>query len=225
MNIKHQQGATLIIVLIVLLLVTIIGTIAMRSGILNLNLSTNNQVNNLLIESNDAALMSLENPNFVEERLLANGMYGYFLTSGNENDEMAFCYNANNSSFFSLSRASIVGLSKLGANGYCTATTFATGRKAVITQVYLRKITRDESVPFANASKGTGLGSGNTFNLKSNIIATTVVSVFPAFVSISDNDLRACFQKGSNAVEKCFDDENVPYNVQYSEYNVGTGNL
>ena len=45
---KQQQGSTLIIVLIVLVVVTLLGTIAVKTGILGLKIATNSQVNALL---------------------------------------------------------------------------------------------------------------------------------------------------------------------------------
>ena len=53
---KQQQGATLITVLIILVLVTVLGTIAVKTGILGLKIATNSQVNALLLENSDAAL-------------------------------------------------------------------------------------------------------------------------------------------------------------------------
>lgn len=228
MSKTHQQGSTLIIVLIVLLLITIIGTIAIRNSTLNLRLSSSHQISNLLIESSDTALVSLENPKFINERLLATGMYGYFLLSGNEQDELTFCFNARNPSFFSLSKASVIGSTKRGVEGYCKENTFSTGRNAVITQVYLRKVSAAESEPFSVAPQGTGLGTGNIFSLSKNVMGATVVSILPAFSGITNDELQDCFKKtadqtNSENVVKCFSDENVPYNIQYAEFAVGTG--
>ena len=53
---KQQQGATMIIVLVVLLLIAVAGTVALRSGVFGMRLSTNTQAGNLLINNNDSAL-------------------------------------------------------------------------------------------------------------------------------------------------------------------------
>ncbi len=45
---KQQKGATLIVVLVILILITLVGTLAVRSGILGLRLATNSQVQALL---------------------------------------------------------------------------------------------------------------------------------------------------------------------------------
>lgn len=59
---KKQLGSALIIVLVILVLVTLIGTLAVRSGILGLKLATNSQVSALLLENSDSALFNIENP-------------------------------------------------------------------------------------------------------------------------------------------------------------------
>ena len=42
---KQQKGATLITVLVILVIVTLIGTIAVKMGIVGLKIATNSQVN------------------------------------------------------------------------------------------------------------------------------------------------------------------------------------
>ncbi len=56
---KHK-GSTLVIVLIVLILVTLIGAMGVRTGIFGLKLATNSQIQALLLESSNAALLNLE---------------------------------------------------------------------------------------------------------------------------------------------------------------------
>jgi len=66
---KQQQGVTLIVVLIILVIVTLLGTIAVKTGILGLKIATNSQVSALLMENSDAALFNIENPSEVERQL------------------------------------------------------------------------------------------------------------------------------------------------------------
>ena len=140
---KQQQGATLITVLIVLVLVTLLGTIAVKSGILGLKIATNSQVNALLMGNSDSALFNIENPDQVARQLALDGMFAYFNSSANANDELVFCYRASENSFFKLSKASAItadgSTTKLGVDGYCKANQFAMGRSAVLSQVYLTK--------------------------------------------------------------------------------------
>ena len=160
--IKPQQGATLIVILVILLLVTILGTYAMRQGLINLRIATNSQIQKLLMQSSDVALNKLEaNFNANEATNLAGTPVGQVLLPGNEGLELQFCFKPSevtsttdnttlSNRFFSLNQFRIVRRSSNTANtgvtvesgdvdkGVCDpATMFAVGRKAVITQVAL----------------------------------------------------------------------------------------
>lgn len=235
---NHQRGATLIVVLIILLLVTIVGTIAIRSSLLGLRISTNNQINNLLVGNSDAAIFNIETPN--AERLAYNftaaGVYHYLTQPDNKTDELVFCYKANNANFFEYAQASAVeangGTTKLGVNGFCKADSFSTGRSAILSQVYLRLANGiDNGVePFSGKSTGTSIGIASQSEkaiVDIGLIAT-VVSVLPNFSSATNSQVEECFKKSAritsgsslSAVETCFKDLNIPYNVQTSEFNV-----
>ncbi len=50
-----QSGSALIVVLIFLVAIMIIGTIAIRKGLINLNIATNSQVQQLILQNSDAS--------------------------------------------------------------------------------------------------------------------------------------------------------------------------
>ncbi|ENW22479.1 hypothetical protein [Acinetobacter haemolyticus] len=220
---KQQQGATLIIVLIVLVIVTILGTIAVKSGILGLKIATNSQVNALLLENSDAALFNVENPNQVARQLAQDGMFAYFNSAANSDDELVFCYRSAQSSFFSLSTTSAITsdgrTTKIGIDGFCKAGQFATGRSAVLSQVYLTKNTT-ASTPFGTVPKGTSLGQSN-IPATTNNIGATVISVLPSFSGATNAQIEACFKQPRATVGACFDGLGIPYNMQHSDYVVG----
>lgn len=229
MNMKHQQGSTLIIVLVVLLLITIIGTIAMRGSMLGLRLSTSGQISNILIESSDAAIFNLQDPDKVIARMSAQQMYGHFDMPANVQDELVFCYLANRPQMYEVNRVSVIGSSKLGQRGYCRANTFATGRDAVVSQVYLRKISSapNSGNVLDNKTEGSGIGGASNQYANMKTMAATVVSIMPTFVNANDAQVQRCFRRTALAtnptnVVACFRELNVPYNVQYAEYQVGT---
>ncbi|QQN39111.1 MULTISPECIES: pilus assembly protein PilX [unclassified Acinetobacter] len=220
---KQQQGATLITVLIVLVLVTLLGTIAVKSGILGLKIATNSQVNALLMGNSDSALFNIENPDQVARQLALDGMFAYFNSSANANDELVFCYRASENSFFKLSKASAItadGLTtKIGVDGFCKANQFAMGRSAVLSQVYLTKnITT--STPFGGAPKGTSLGQSNV-PVTTNNLGATVISVLPSFSGATAGEIESCFKQRASAVGACFEGLGIPYNMQHSDYTVG----
>ena len=220
---KKQLGSALIIVLVILVLVTLIGTLAVRSGILGLKLATNSQVSALLLENSDSALFNIENPAEVERQLALDGMFAYFNSSANADDELVFCYRAAQASFYSFSKASAItedgSTTKIGVDGFCKANQFAMGRSAVLSQVYLTK-SSTVSAPFGSVPKGTSIGQSNV-PATSNNIGATVISVLPSFAGASSTEIEACFKQRASAVGACFEGLNIPYNMQHSDYVVG----
>ena len=220
---KQQKGATLITVLVILVIVTLLGTIAVKMGIVGLKIATNSQVNALLLENSDSALFNIENPAEVERQLALDGMFAYFNSSANANDELVFCYRASENSFFKLSKASAItedgSTTKIGVDGFCKANQFAMGRSAVLSQVYLTK-NATTSTPFAGVPKGTSLGQSNVPVTMHNIGAT-VISVLPSFAGATTTQIENCFKQRASAVGACFDGLGIPYNMQHSDYTVG----
>ena len=220
---KKQLGSALIIVLVILVLVTLIGTLAVRSGILGLKLATNSQVSALLLENSDSALFNIENPDQVARQLALDGMFAYFNSSANADDELVFCYRAAQASFYSFSKASAIAAdgttTKIGVDGFCKANQFAMGRSAVLSQVYLTK-NATTSTPFAGVPKGTSLGQSNVPVTMHNIGAT-VISVLPSFAGATTAQIENCFKQRASAVGACFDGLGIPYNMQHSDYTVG----
>ena len=220
---KQQKGATLITVLVILVIVTLLGTIAVKMGIVGLKIATNSQVNALLLENSDSALFNIENPAEVERQLALDGMFAYFNSSANANDELVFCYRASENSFFKLSKASAItedgSTTKIGVDGFCKANQFAMGRSAVLSQVYLTK-SSTASAPFSSVPKGTSLGQSNV-PATSNNIGATVISVLPSFAGATTTQIENCFKQRASAVGACFEALGIPYNMQHSDYVVG----
>ncbi len=50
---RQQRGATLIVVLIMLLVITIVGIFAIRVAMTSLNIATNSQIGQLLLQTGD----------------------------------------------------------------------------------------------------------------------------------------------------------------------------
>ncbi|AWA46884.1 pilus assembly protein PilX [Acinetobacter junii] len=220
---KQQKGATLITVLVILIVITLLGTIAVKMGIVGLKIATNSQVNALLLENSDSALFNIENPAEVERQLALDGMFAYFNSAANADDELVFCYRASENSFFKLSKASAItedgSTTKIGVDGFCKANQFAMGRSAVLSQVYLTK-SSTASAPFSSVPKGTSLGQSNV-PATTNNIGATVISVLPSFAGATTTQIENCFKQRASAVGACFDGLGIPYNMQHSDYVVG----
>ena len=220
---KQQKGATLITVLVILIVITLLGTIAVKMGIVGLKIATNSQVNALLLENSDSALFNIENPAEVERQLALDGMFAYFNSSANADDELVFCYRAAQNAFYDFSKASAIAAdgttTKIGVDGFCKANQFATGRAAILAQVYLKK-NLESSAPLSQLIQGTSLGQ-SLLPIASHQIGVTVISVLPSFSQISSAQLEACFKKRASEVSQCFNQYNVPYNTQHADYVVG----
>lgn len=212
-------------VMIVLLLVSAIATIALKTGKLGLALSTNNQVDSLLLENNNSALFNLEDPASVGRRLATNSMYGYFLSNANVGDTLVFCYRSDQQEFFNMNRASVLGDTKLGANGYCGANHFSGGRQAVISQIYISRAPEDENaIPLEGMATGVSVGQGAIGISKMKMYATSI-SILPSFSNSGINTIVACLGRTHTTVDSsvaCLRNANVPYNLQQAEYIIGT---
>lgn len=224
---KHssQRGATLIVILIILLFVMIIGVYAVRQSFLSLNIATNSQAQQLLIQNTDAAFFSLENPTQINRQLSLDGMFGYFYAIDHAQDELVFCFKKNQTNFFSIQNASAIKIdgttNTIGNSGFCTSNTFSTTRDAILSQVYISKTTTSSTNLFSGVSDGTSIGESSSLT-KPLQVSVTIISVLPTFSSISDTQIQNCFKRKSSSVAQCFNEYNVPYNVQHADYTVGS---
>ena len=226
---KNQSGATLVIVLVMLLLVTLLGGMAVRSGILDLRISTNSQVNALLLENNNSAFFNIEDPNNLLRQLAADGIFAHFNAAGNINDELVFCYRAASvNSFYLMSNRSIIkedGATS-GSEGFCKDGEFSSGRSAIQSQIHLRKVL-ESSAPFLTVPTGTSLGQSNVPTMIHSV-SFTVISILPNFANATKNQIETCFKKTAykkpttgDTVGECFAKLGIPYNLQRGDYTVG----
>lgn len=213
---KTQSGATLIVVLILLLVMTVVGTLAIRGSLTALNIATNSQVQQLLLQNSDAAIFNVENPNLVERNNAYDGLFGLIKTDANKGKELVFCYKGAETSFYNISRASFMqwfagtspNNSELGLDGYCKLDSdnnfFTSGRKAIMTQVSIKVNTNPDSAlvgiekAFAHMQRGTDPESAKID--KSEKIIVIATSIIPAMSSASDEDINACFSTHMNQV-------------------------
>lgn len=220
---KKQQGATMIIVLIVLLLVAVAGTIALRSGIFGMRLSTNSQVGNLLIQNNDAALLKFEDmkPIDIQKNFALGGVYHYLLDPANATDELVFCYDAKTPDTFNTVNASIINDDgSTERTNFCDIDKFSSERNAVITQVHMRRNPAEERVP-----EGRTLNS-STMTIQKNInLSLVAVSITPAFGTSNASNINDCFKKSAFAttdkITECFTNLGVPHDVQSTDFEAG----
>ena len=165
---RKEQGATLIVVLMLLLAITIIGTLAIRQSLVSLNIATNSQATQLMLQNSDAAIFNVEDSTNLARSLARDGMFGYIKTDSNKGKELVFCFRGSNTQFFNLSDASLIYLNDsgtlvdtdLGVAGYCqsggTNNFFTSNRRAVMTQVSVSFVANAAgSQPFEDSVRGT----------------------------------------------------------------------
>ena len=210
--------------LIVLLLITVAGTIALRSGVFGMRLSTNSQVGNLLIQNNDSALLKFEDMDTldIQANFAQGGLYHYLLDPANATDELVFCYNAKEPNTFAYNKASIINEDgTTDRTNFCDKSKYSSERNAVITQVHMRRNPAEDALP-----TGRTLNS-STMTIQQNInLSISAISITPAFGSGNDAAINACFQKtaftnGTQTISQCFTDLGIPHDVQSTDFAAG----
>ena len=245
---NNQKGATLIVVLILLLIITVIGTLAVKNSLTALNIATNSQAQQLLVQNSDSAIFHVENPAYLVRNLAQDGLFGFITIDMNKGKELVFCYKGTQSQFFNMANSSVMmwesgtapSNSSAGLDGYCKLDSqgsfFTSGRKAVMTQVAVKvqKSTSNLSVgienPFDYMQTGTDLDAAKI--AKTDKVLVTSASIVPMLSTASDDAINDCFAKHINQVMKipaagtdrsvsqCLQDLGVPVNTQVTEYNL-----
>ena len=105
---SSQRGATLIVVMIMLLAITVIGTLAIKKGLISLNVATNSQAQQLLMQNSDAAFFNVEREANLIQSLSSSGMFGYINGAVNKDKELVFCFMGEEADFFDINRASLM---------------------------------------------------------------------------------------------------------------------
>ncbi|AXY58014.1 hypothetical protein CDG60_16490 [Acinetobacter chinensis] len=215
----HEQGSTLIVVLILLVVISVIGLYAIRHSLTSLKLATNAQVQTLLMQTSDVALAKLErNFNNNEASNLAGTPVGQVLLDGNQGKELQFCFKPTevssdktikNNLFFDLRDFRIIerksatdkeakSTAESGdINAVCNPETmFSISRKALVTQVAV--VSPDDPAVemgrFDLTAQGTDLKDAG--NIETKRVRVTVTSFAPALApSVSISDMNTCLKE------------------------------
>lgn len=244
---SHQSGAALIVVMIFLVAIVVVGTLAIRQGMVTLNIATNSQAQQLMLQNSDAAFFNVEIEENIIKSLGTNGMFGYISGAANKDNELVFCYRGTDTEFFDLNTASMMiwqpgqtapTNSQLGLEGYCSTTAsgnfYTSGRHAVMTQVAVKFSSQAGNAPFAGYTTGSDEKVIKFENSKP--VKVFAVSVMPSFSSATNAEINECFQNRMNevsipngtsvpsgavsrqSVTECLTSINVPFSSYVSEY-------
>ncbi len=210
---KSQQGAALIMVLLVLLLVTVVGVMAIRAAMTSLNVSTNSQATQLMVQASDTPLNFYLNRMDLGGIVSQGGVIGASISNPTSGREYLYCFKPLNASPMGLrARATVVaaktdntGLADIvggATQGICNLNQdYGSSRQATVTQVVV-------SVPPPDASAAPGAKLNRSIDLntaapvptnlqKQDTIRVTTVTMFPAFASKSLSDIQsACLVSG-----------------------------
>ena len=205
---NYQDGSTLIVVLGLLVVITLIGTLAMKSSLVSLNIATNSQAQQIMMQSSDSGLFKIEDPKQLNRYLAGNGLLGYLKGATNKEKELVFCIRNTDNKFFDIGKASLIywqsGKYKpdngtIGLDGYCNVTqneSYTSGRKAVITQIAVR-YTSTPTEPFQFYHRGTDAQTAKLEEAERVMVHAT--SLMPTLANdVSTTDINECLQTHLN---------------------------
>lgn len=201
-------------VLLVLLLITVVGSLALRTALTSLSISTNSQAGQLLTQSSDTPLNFFLNKSDPGLMVSVGNVIGATLADTDKN-EYVFCYKPLQTYGFGLtSKATVLSANAdntgkativSGSNrGFCDLTAdFGSGRQAVVTQVAVtvpNEVASDVK-PGAYLSRGTNLASSTS--LPTNVLSqqrvrVTTTSMIPGQATQSLSTIQANCLSTSN---------------------------
>lgn len=200
----NQTGSALISVLVILLLITVIGILAIRQGLTNLNIATNSQVKSLLLQSSDYALQKIE----VTANGNANSPVWTFLrqatNTGAEQTEFWSCYRPmSDTDYLRVQKASEVVASATTTDSSATVSTntglcdltadFISPRKTAVTQLSVMQNRKSkEDIPFQYAEKGSDT---KQYAEQPKLVTVYSTSILPGMASSDISTIQsACMQ-------------------------------
>lgn len=184
-SLKNQKGVTLITTLIIMLLVSVVGTLAVRYALTGLKVSTNSQVQQLLIQSADNPFFIIRNTSPEQLRKLDN-VVGLALSNGFVDREYVFCYRPKAQKNFApisnvaqisqyTSTGTLISSDEMrliqgNKNSFCQLSSdFGSARDAVVTQVAISLIASEVD----QVEKGQYLPEGTNVSGASHLGAVT----------------------------------------------------
>lgn len=240
---KLEQGSTLIIVLLLLLIITVVGTLAIRQSLTSLNIATNSQAQQLLMQSSDAVLYRLGAVGFASTSGSPTSLLGYALQ--NQGKEVVFCFRSqiNPATTFSVANTSLLkwndgntDITVDGISGFCNLSTsndYASKRKAQLTQVAItvNPVSNTTVKPLQFINLGSDLESlGKLDTEQTKKIRVYVTSILPNLATASATDITACLRRPNEqplsgtatTISSCLEGLGVPYNTQVQDFSLNT---
>src|SRR5690606_34728398 len=173
-----QRGATLIVVLSMLLVITIVGVLAIRVAMTSLNIATNSQIGQLLLQTGDTPTNILLNRSNYKNLTSITSVVGKAINDQKDplkhGREYVFCYRPTSAlqvnSILDMTvlippaataadnTKATVDTTESNRSGFCDLESdFGSSREAVVTQVAVKYIseTDPDAAPGADLDRGT----------------------------------------------------------------------
>jgi hypothetical protein len=215
---RYQQGATLIVVMVMLLLVTVVGVLAMRVAMTSLNISTNSQIGQLLVQSADTPINEImkvaqnDAANFVSY----SSVIGAALKESEVSPEAEyiFCYKPTSTTvkfgqfvdatLLKPGAADIATVIDGGVRGFCDLSAdFGSMRQAAITQVAITiPLDANDGIRGSNLVRGTNLSDGTPLPktlISKQRIRMITTSMLPAYATTSLANIQSECLSTANA--------------------------
>ena len=204
LSLKAQRGATLIVVLFMLLLIAIMGIVGIRVAMTSLNIATNSQVGQLLLQTGDTPTNQFLNASNYNDLIVLSSAIGKAIEEHKvaPGKEVIFCYRPTSS--LKLGAAfdttvlvppaktdvantkATIDSTQTNRSGFCDLESdFGSARQAVVTQVAVR-IPTDA---ISDADPGSALARDTDVSLQSNAskgkvearVRITSTAIMPAY--------------------------------------------
>lgn len=222
---RQQHGATLIVVLVMLLVITIVGVLAIRVAMTSLNIATNSQIGQLLLQTGDTPTNILLNRMSYKNLTSITSVVGKVINDQKDplkhGREYIFCYRPTSA----LQVNSILDMTVLippaatagdntkatldttesNRSGFCNLESdFGSSREAVVTQVAVKYISETDP----DAAPGADLDRGTDASKDSNIqqgkvdgrVRITATAILPNYSTANLATVQlACIGNGNTA--------------------------
>nr|WP_201584221.1 hypothetical protein [Psychrobacter sp. HII-4] len=208
----------------------------MRQSTTDLKVATADQVNKILFQANDAALMKVEKEDRIlsERRGNVDTLKGYMSATQREGHEVSFCVRPRSTRLFSILEISELnkngGLLNSRNNGYCDPTNdddYVSEGRVMTQMTFVRPVITDDEGILDREVVGT---YSNNFDKPENGSNTTiecttfvgyVTSVIPALSQEPMSAIASCLKKprtGTDTVDSCLTALGVPFQTQQQIY-------
>lgn len=221
---RQQRGVTLIVVLIILLFVTIVGVIAIRIAMTSLNIATNSQVGQLLIQTGDTPTNYFLNQTNYKDITSIMNVVGKVIDDQKDplshGREYVFCYRPTQAlqvgsildttvlippaASDSDTTKATVDSTESNRSGFCNLEQdFGSAREAIVTQVAVKYInTPINTTPGADLARNTdaSLGANIQQGKVDGRVRITSTAILPNYSNANLADVQEdCIGNGSTA--------------------------